>query len=167
MRNGRLIHPGPPMTTCSMSIRLLVGKNYKGPNLSRSAGCGKYVDETRAYEKSVRYVRQLRLTVSQAGTSVRSGHEMITRVTWPVTSAHRLDTLQWTHISHAAWCRCSHHRRDRHQPRTARPQGTQCKTQHRSATVEANPYTMKRGEFAKTRRSNPEASGIRSRLRRV
>src|SRR5438445_13679124 len=51
--------------------------------LSRSAGCGKYVDETGANEKSVPYARQLRLTCFESrniGAVVVT--RIITRVMW-------------------------------------------------------------------------------------
>src|SRR6267378_5853988 len=70
--------------------------------LSRSAGYGKYLDETGAYGKSVRYARQLRLTCfASRNIGAVAVTRIITRVTWAAVTSGTpsWSTLAVTHIS--------------------------------------------------------------------
>src|SRR5256885_12374453 len=120
--------------------------------LSRSAGCGKYVDETGAYEKSVPYARQLRLTCFASrniGAVVVT--RIITRVTWAAVTSGTpsWSTLAVTHISAmppGAVARIIVEIGTA--PRTARPQAHSAAASIASTTVKQT-MPMNRGEVRK------------------
>src|SRR6266571_8779747 len=129
--------------------------------LSRSGGCGKYVDETRAYEKSVPYARQLRLTCF-ANRNI--GAVLVTRIITRVTcAAVTSGTPSWstfavTHISAMPpGAVASTIVEIGTAPRTARPQAHSADLSIAS-TTERQTMPIKRDEVRKDSRSNPAPS---------
>src|SRR5712691_13243480 len=134
--------------------------------LSRSAGCGKYVDETGAYEKSVRYAHQLRLRCfASRNMGAVMVTRMITRVTWAAVTSGTpsWSTLAVTHISAMPpGAVASTIVETGTDPASARPQANRAETRM-ARTTEAHTIATKRGAVLSDCRSKPDPSAHPSR----
>src|SRR3989442_453751 len=134
--------------------------------LSRSAGCGKYVDETRAYEKSVPYARQWLLSgFASRNIGVVVVTRIITRVTWAAVTSGTpsWSTLAVTHISAMPpGAVASTIVEIGTVLASARPHAKRAETKT-ARTTEAHTMTTKRGAVLSDFRSNPDPSAHPSR----
>src|SRR5438445_12698355 len=134
--------------------------------LSRSAGCGKYVDETRAYETSVPDAGQLRLTwFASRNIGAVVVTRMITRVTWAAVTSGTpsWSTLAVTHISAMPpGAVASTIVEIGTVPASARPHAKRAETKT-ARTTEAHTMATKRGAVLSDFRSKPDASAHPSR----